>query len=63
VVLLKYTEKIMARSPKQKNGLEAMIERDKSSSTDLIFVDGWKQPLLPVMSGSSIVGAYSVGGG
>lgn len=47
--------------PEVKNGLEALIERASSFSKDPVFVDGWKQPLRPVVSGASIVGAYSVG--
>jgi hypothetical protein len=47
--------------PNAKNGLESLIEREKISSDSLIFIDGWKRPLLPVVSNSLIVGAYSVG--
>jgi hypothetical protein len=47
--------------PSADKGLESLIKRDGLPSNRLIFIDGWKRPLRPVVSNFSIVGAYSVG--
>jgi hypothetical protein len=47
--------------PNAKSGLEALVVSDSRASQGLIFVDGWKRPLMPIISEHTIIGAYSVG--